>query len=78
MNMRENYIKVWRFDEAPQELQDLSEHGGDEDYLMLVPASWKSWWPDANIHLAGSAFGCCSVSTHKLTDGSIVYIGAHA
>lgn len=69
-------IQIWRFDEAPKEYQDLSEHGGDEDWVALLPASFDgeiiTWLED------GSSFGCCSVSEHKLSDGRIVRIGAHA
>lgn len=30
-------ILVWRFHEAPNELQALSGHGGDEDWLLVFP-----------------------------------------
>ena len=30
-------IQVWRFHEAPEALQLLSTHGGDEDWLAVVP-----------------------------------------
>jgi len=70
----ENLIRVWPFYEAPMELQDLSEHGGDEDWLALVPASmahkWLPW-------LEGHAFGN-DVTQHALPDGAIVFISAHA
>lgn len=70
-------IKVWRFNEAPPELQALSGHGGDEDWLALVPPAlgdaWIPWLQD----YCGQ-FGGCSTSEHKQPDGSIVYIGAHA
>lgn len=71
-----NPILVWPFDEAPQEYRDLSDHGGDEDGLALVPVEhagkWIPWLEE------GRAFGRCSVSKHALPDGSAVYIGAHA
>lgn len=69
-------IKVWRFDDAPQELQDLSDHGGDEDWLALIPPHltehWFGWME------SGTPFGVCRVSEHPLPDGSLVRIGAHA
>lgn len=66
-------IIVWRFHDAPGELRCLSEHGGDEDWLVLSPPDmgYISW-------LEGSSFSGCSVSEHTISDGRIVYIGAHA
>ena len=69
-------IRVWLWEHAPKEYQELSTHGGDEDYVAHVPAAitdaYLPWLED------GSAFGRCSVSEHHLPDGSKVYIGAHA
>lgn len=68
-------IQVWRFDDAPPDLRALSDHGGDEDWLALIPPAladeWIGW-------IEGMAFGCCETSTHPLPDGSVVRIGAHA
>ena len=33
---------VWRFCDAPQEYQDLSGAGGDEDWLAFVPDGFTS------------------------------------
>jgi len=30
-------IQIWPFHLAPQELKNRSEHGGDEDWVILVP-----------------------------------------
>lgn len=68
-------IMVWKFHDAPKELQSLSNHGGDEDWLALVPpylaGAWIPW-------IDGGSFGVCDVSEHELPDGSVVFIGAHA
>lgn len=67
-------IKVWPFYDAPEEYQKLSGHGGDEDWLALLPpGSEHPGWT-----YPGTAFGVCDVSEHHLPDGSIVLIGAHA
>ena len=69
-------IMVWKFSEAPLELRKLSSHGGDEDWLAILPASMKDdWIPWME---SGSSFGCCDVSEHVLEDGRVVRIGAHA
>lgn len=67
-------IHVWRFHDAPEELQALSPHGGDEDWLALVPATVTGYigWLDYG------PFGICEISRHPWTHGATVYIGAHA
>lgn len=71
-------IKVWRFDDAPQKYRDLSNHGGDEDWLAFVPIAYfdDEYGPPGWID-DDTAFGWCCVSEHKIKTG-IVYIGAHA
>lgn len=71
-----NPILVYRFDDAPEEYRKMSEHGGDEDWLAIVPASLADddiWWAET-----GTPFGCCHVSQDRLADGRRVLIGAHA
>ena len=67
-------ITVWSFYDAPAELRALSPHGGDEDWLALVPRGVpQPLWMES-----GTPFGCCEVSEHPQDDDSTVYIGAHA
>ena len=67
-------IRVWHWDDAPDNLKALSPHGGDEDWVALVPPNYKheyiGW-------LESDAFGCCDTSKHE-TELGTVYIGAHA
>lgn len=69
-------IVVWKFSDAPEELQQLSTNGGDEDWLALVPPSMKDdyigWLEE------GSSFGCFRVHRHQLKNGFIVFIGCHS
>ncbi len=81
-------IRVWRFDDAPDEFRAMSQHGGDEDWVAHIPAGFDggeqddedgdpippyvSWADD------GTPFGCCDVDTIRQSDGSWVFIGAHA
>ena len=67
-------IRVWPFYEAPEELQALSEHGGDEDWLALVPVSFGDTWLP---WLEGRQFGK-DVTEHLRPDGSRVFISAHS
>lgn len=71
------HIRVWAWEDAPQELRALSGHGGDEDWVALLPPKhagrWIGWMD------SGSSFGCCDVSTHTHPElpGYEVRIGAH-
>ena len=72
-------IAVWRFQDAPQYLQDLSLNCGDEDWLAVVPdyltadGTYIPW-------LETSAFGCCCIDTypHPAHEGFEVVIGSHS
>jgi hypothetical protein len=78
MATTEKTIRVWKFYDAPEELRALSPHGGDEDWLALIPAAlrrereWYGWME------SGTPFGVCDVSVHELADGGEVRIGAHS
>jgi len=70
-------ITVWRFEDAPEELQKFSTNGGDEDWLALVPkevmdqVGYIGW-------LETGSFGYCCTDRYELPNGDIVFIGAHA
>lgn len=72
--MQGQAMLIWKWWDAPGELRALSPHGGDEDYVAVLPEDMEqpSWME------TGSSFGCCDVSEHRLDDGRGVYIGAHA
>lgn len=72
----ENMIRVWKFEDAPPMLQSLSTRGGDEDWLAVLPESYKGEWPLWMEE--GSSFGCYNVSKYELPGGRLVLIGAHA
>jgi hypothetical protein len=67
-------IQVWRFYDAPKELQELSEHGGDEDWLALIPKEYEN---DYIRWLEEGSFDN-DVTEHTLSNGDRVRIGAHA
>lgn len=48
----------------------LSNHGGDEDWLALVPKNYPHIIP----WLEFGTFGVCEISVHETEDGA-VYIG---
>ena len=70
----EKAILVWKFHEAPDELKALSDNGGDEDWLALIPRHLK----DAYIPwLEVGPFGVCDVNQYESEYG-MGYIGVHA
>lgn len=73
--LRTEPIRIWRFAEAPIELQAYSANGGDEDWLAFVPKNYD----DAFLpFLAYPHFGVCDVSAHTTEHGDRVFIGSHA
>jgi hypothetical protein len=67
-----DYIKAWEFSKAPQEYQDYSDNGGDEDWILFVPTGLNC---DFILQKMSNNLFC--VDEH-LVDGGIIYIGAHA
>jgi hypothetical protein len=69
---------VWRFENAPTELQAISDHGGDEDWIAVIPPHLANDWVDWMD--SGSRFGPCNTSEHDhpMKPGYKVRIGAHA
>lgn len=76
---RKPSIQVWRYEDAPDELKYRSHHGGDEDWVALVPKElvtpdpenlWIPWLEKGN-------FGN-DVQQETLEDGSVLFIAAHA
>lgn len=72
--MADRAMLVWQFDDAPERFRALSPHGGDEDWVALIPPDYDCVpWAEN-----GTAFGCCRVSVHDVGHGWTVRIGAHA
>jgi len=74
-------ILVWRFEEAPEEYQRLSDHFGDEDWIAFIPDTHKeSQGSLENIPtwMEGGPFGCVMDPTIRKVTGGKIVIGAHA
>lgn len=61
-------LRVWQFHDAPAYLRELSENGGDEDWLMLIPPGYPHdiRWAEEGWN---SPFGVCDISHHELPNG---------
>ncbi len=67
-------ISLYPWDKAPESLRCLSDHGGDEDWLAVLPPGIpysECYWMD-RMGVCGEPSEC------KLRDGWVVLIGAHA
>lgn len=53
-------IEILRYGRAPDNLKALSQHGGDEDWIIVIPKSAKDevfgYWPIPIERLVNSAF----------------------
>ncbi len=71
--MNINWISIYRWEDAPEQYRELSGHGGDEDWVAVVPESMaQEYMP----FLEEGRFGN-DVTEHKIP-GAVVYISAHA
>jgi hypothetical protein len=72
-------IKIWEFYDAPEEFQNMSISGGDEDWLVLIPPNYTTKYLP---FLECEHFGCCSIDKIKIAEGNykgyIVLIGTHS
>lgn len=63
-------ILVWRFEDAPVELQ-FPFNAGDEDWVAAVPPNYSNQWI---AWIESSQFGCCDVDEYTIDpDSGIVY-----
>ncbi len=80
----QNFIRIWRWEDAPEEYKELCNQAGDEDWLMYYPASClKKYYPlalesaatgdeDSYLHGLGHIARCV------LENGDVIVSFAHA
>jgi hypothetical protein len=66
------HATVWRFEDAPEPYRALSQHGGDEDWIIVVPSAKH----ELGVDLAEELM-VCDYSEQNLGE-EIVFITAHA
>ncbi len=75
--MDSKYIKIWSFEDAPEEYRELSRNGGDEDYTAFIPDGVDiPFFLDPENNGIGR-FGICETEEHRVDDGTVL-IGCHA
>lgn len=66
-----DYAKIYSFDKAPKEYQDLSNHGGDEDYIIVF---------EENLYFDEYIIERLTICNYEKCEfgGKTIYITAHA
>lgn len=66
-------LAMWRFEQAPPLLAALSQHGGDEDWVVLIPPDFGElpFWMSEGTSFASS------VDIYDLPEGWQLLISAH-
>lgn len=90
--MNNKPISIWRFEDAPPEYQELSSHGGDEDWVVHCTKEARNCYlpgglehvfngydhEDVEDRAIGYVDGWGHVCRRELDNGDIVVIFAHA
>lgn len=78
MHGKKRLIRVYAFSDAPKRFQILSGHGGDEDWLAILPPHYKDNPPP--WMMSGTSFGVCDTQfiEHPEKSGWTIAIGAHS
>lgn len=79
-------ILLWRFEDAPEELQALSNNGGDEDWLAEIPPYFYEGEEqmfllesqDIPIYGFSASYRAPEEVPHPFKEGWKVRIGSHA
>ena len=71
-------ITVYRFKNAPNQLRRLSNNGGDEDWIAVVPKNFYEKYSPIDWLEESCHFGISHVDKYKLDNGDIVFIGCHS
>lgn len=73
-----DYVKVYKFQNAPKHYQELSGHGGDEDYIIAMsPESWEDYSTERIV----DRLTVCDYEQHEVEEDEqkiLVFITAHA
>ena len=64
------FCKLWIFSDAPMVYKELSQHGGDEDWVIFAPTGFDAGYLVDRLTV-------CDYQEYPI-DGGIVYITAHA
>lgn len=71
-------IKVYPFNLAPTELQDIATQGGDEDWLVLIPQELAFTVLEYGApHWIDAMDSCHEPVRFDLPNGDVLFVGGH-
>lgn len=70
------HIIIYEFDDAPEELQALSEQGGDEDWIIIIPNDILNKH-HGYITMFETGFIDNQEATHESFPDCTIYISSH-
>lgn len=71
------FLKIWKFENAPEEYKKLSQNGGDEDWIVFMPDGFDEENEFPYFLDEGTYFACFIVEDYEVKGGKI-RIGAHS
>lgn len=72
-----DFLQIWLFEEAPEKYRQLSENGGDEDWVLFCPDRLVEDLRVMSLVDSSTFDKGCAPEEHDV-DGGVVYIGTHA
>ena len=71
-------IQVWQFDNAPKELKEAADQGGDDDWIVLIPGSEKQYILEFGVPFWIETMDSCREPVRlDLPNGDVLFVGCH-
>lgn len=68
-------VLVWRFDDGPEVYKNMSNNGGDEDWIALIPPGFYSDYMPIWVDNLDT---CHDPQIYEIAQGYKIVIGSHA
>jgi hypothetical protein len=70
--------RIWEFEDAPEEYRKLSEHGGDEDFIVELPEGITQDDVRYRVEMMIERLTVCDAQWRRAENGRWIVITAHA
>lgn len=74
----DKFYRIWEFYDAPGEYQKLSEHGGDEDFVVELPEGVTPNDVRYPIEMMIERMTVCDAQWRQAENGRWIVITAHS